>query len=47
MIQFLLGCVVGGVAVSILWISYIAYFEDDAHSMGGRFRRWIKAKLRR
>lgn len=40
---FLLGVVVG----SVLWLVYIAYFADDATSMGGRLRRWVKKRLRR
>ena len=40
---FLLGIVVG----SALWLVYIAYFSDDATSMGGRLRRWVKKRLRK
>ncbi len=47
MTQFLFGCLIGAVSISILWISYIAYFPDDSRSMGGRFRRWVKKHLRR
>ena len=47
MMQFIFGCVVGGAGASLMWVSYIAWFEDDATSVAGQFRRWIKAKLRR
>ncbi len=47
MVQFLFGCLIGAVAISVLWISYIAYFEDDATSMAGRFRRWVRKLLKR
>ncbi len=40
---FLLGVVVA----SLIWMAYIAYFNDDATSMGGRLRRWVKKRLRR
>jgi hypothetical protein len=47
MSQFLFGCVVGGVIMSVCWLAYIAYFPDDVTSMGGRLRRWVKKRIRR
>ena len=47
MTQFIFGCLLGGAGMSLMWILYIAYFSDDATSMGGRFRRWVKKLLHR
>jgi hypothetical protein len=47
MFKFLIGCVVGGVFMSALWMIYIAYFIDDASSMGRRLRTWVRLKAHR
>lgn len=44
MTQFLFGCLVGAVGISVFWLAYLAFFPDDASSMGGRIRRWVRKK---
>lgn len=47
MTQFFVGCVVGGLVFSVLWLLYIAYFFDEAAGLGSRFRRWVRNKTKR
>ncbi len=44
---FMFGGLVGFLFASLLWALYLAFFRDDAASLGGRFRRWIRRKFNR
>jgi hypothetical protein len=44
MMQFLFGSFVGAIVISVFWLAYLAFFPDDASSMGGRIRRWVRKK---
>lgn len=44
--NFYLGVVAGFVGSSLLWVLYIAYFAEDAKSLGKKVKEWLQAKLK-
>ena len=44
---FCLGLTAGIVSSSLLWVFYIAYFIEEAESLGRRTRRWFQKQLNR